>query len=347
MRISQITYSALNSQRTFSKPNFKQISPLNKVKVSVILPVYNQEKYLETAINSLRNQSLKDIEIICVNDGSTDNSLNILNDYVQKDARIKLINQKNQGPGAARNTGLKAAKGEYIAFLDPDDWFEKNAMEELYNKAEKHNCDLIVFNFNKVGESGKFLGQYNLKTRLQRFYSLNEDENFTWHNVKPRVLGGLHPAAWNKLYKRELIRNHKLHFAKSSLAEDNVFVFGAALNAKSIGYSDKCYYNYLIRNDSAIRTRSDKNFCIFKSIDSVKKLITDMGLMNELKNEFDGYVLRFVSYHIKQIASVSKFKEICKKRLSPAQNRMLNERYEANSKLLPVLNSLLAQKLKK
>ena len=116
MRISQITYSALNSQITFSKPNFKQISPLNKVKVSVILPVYNQEKYLETAINSLRNQSLKDIEIICVNDGSTDNSLNILNDYVQKDARIKLINQKNQGPGAARNTGLKAAKGEYIAF---------------------------------------------------------------------------------------------------------------------------------------------------------------------------------------------------------------------------------------
>lgn len=315
-------------------------------KVSVILPIYNQEKYLPKALESLQKQTLKETEFICVNDGSKDKSLDILRDYAAKDSRVKIIDQKNQGIGATRNNGLKAASGEYVAFLDPDDWFKPDALEALYNKSKQQNCDMVVFNFNKVDENGNLLGQHNLKTRLQRFYDLKENENFNWRDVKPRVLGGLHPASWNKFYKRELIKEHGLHFAKCSLAEDNVFVFGATLNARNIGYSDKCYYNYLIHENSAVRTRSDKNFCIFKSIDCVKKLINDLGLAEELKNEFDGYVLRFVSYHIQQIASVAKFKELCKKKLSPMQNQMLNERYTANAKLLPVLEAVISKKLK-
>ena len=315
-------------------------------KVSVILPIYNQEKYLAKALTSLQNQTLKEAEFICVNDGSKDNSLTILNDYAAKDSRVKIINQKNQGAGCARNNGLKAAKGEYIAFLDPDDWFEPDALETLYNKSKRQNCDMVVFNFNKVGENGNILGRYNLHNRLQRFYDIKEDENFNWRDIKPRILGGMHPASWNKFYKHELIKKHRLHFANCSLAEDNVFVFGASLNAGKIGYSDKCLYNYLIRQNSAIRSKSDKNFCLFRSIDCVKKLINNLGLAEELKNEFDGYILRFVSYHIKQIVSVSKFKQICQKKLSPLQNQMLNERYNANSKLIPIIEALLAKKIK-
>ncbi|DAA94939.1 TPA: hypothetical protein CPT92_04880 [Candidatus Gastranaerophilales bacterium HUM_13] len=315
-------------------------------KVSVILPIYNQEKYLAKALTSLQNQTLKEAEFICVNDGSKDNSLTILNDYAAKDSRVKIINQKNQGAGCARNNGLKAAKGEYIAFLDPDDWFEPDALETLYNKSKRQNCDMVVFNFNKVGENGNILGRYNLHDRLQRFYDIKEDENFYWRDIKPRILGGMHPASWNKFYKHELIKKHRLHFANCSLAEDNVFVFGASLNAAKIGYSDKCLYNYLIRQNSAIRSKSDKNFCLFRSIDCVKKLINNLGLAEELKNEFDGYILRFVSYHIKQIVSVTKFKEICQKKLSPLQNQMLNERYNANSKLMPIIEALLTKKIK-
>lgn len=315
-------------------------------KVSVILPIYNQEKYLVKALNSLQNQTLKDAEFICVNDGSKDNSLNILQDYVAKDSRVKIINQKNQGSGCARNAGLKAARGEYIAFLDPDDWLEKEALESLYNKSKRQNCDMVVFNFNKVGENGNLLGRYNLHNRLRRFYDIRENENFNWRDIKPRILGGMHPASWNKFYKHELIKKNKLHFANSSLAEDNVFVFGASLNAKNIGYDDKCYYNYLIRDNSAIRTKSDKNFCLFRSIDCVKKLLIKLGLEEELKNEFDGYILRFVSYHIKQVLSVEKFKEICQKKLSPLQNKMLNERYSANTKIMPIIEALLAKKIK-
>lgn len=315
-------------------------------KVSVILPVYNQEKYLSKALDSLLTQTLKEAEFICINDGSKDNSLNILKDYASVDGRIKIINQKNQGSGCARNNGLKAAAGEYIAFLDPDDWFEPDALETLYKKSKQQNCDMVVFNFNKVAESGNILGRYNLHDRLKRFFDIREDKNFNWRDIKPRVLGGMHPASWNKFYRHDLIKKHGLHFAKSSLAEDNVFVFGASLNAKNIGYSDRCLYNYLIHKNSALRSKSDKNFCLFNSIDCVKKLILNLGLANELKNEFDGYILRFVSFHIKQVVSVEKFKEICRKRLSPLQNQMLNERYNANAKIMPIIEALLAEKMK-
>lgn len=310
-------------------------------KVSVILPVYNQEKYLAKALDSLQNQTLREAEFICVNDGSKDGSLNILRDYAARDSRVKIIDQKNQGCGPARNSGLRAARGEYIAFLDPDDWFESDALEELYTKSKQQNCDMIVFNFNKVSEEGELLGKYNLKKKLSRFFNIHEDENFHWRDVKPRVLGGLHPASWNKLYKRELITQNGLHFANCSLAEDNVFVFGATLNAKNIGYMDKCLYNYLIRAGSAVRSKSDRNFCLFQSIDCVKNMIQSLGLMEELKSEFDGYIVRFVSFHIRQVESVEKFKEVCKKKFTPLQNQILNERYVANAKLPAILEGLL------
>ena len=310
-------------------------------KVSVIMPIYNQEKFLAKALDSLQKQTLKDTEFICINDGSKDSSLQILQEYAIRDKRIKIIDQKNLGSGTARNNGLKIAAGEYIAFLDADDWLEPEALEILYNKSEKQNCDMVVFNFNKTNESGKILSQYNLHNKLYRFFDIRKDQNFHWRDIKPRVLGGMNPTAWNKFYKHDLIKRNKLHFAKCSLAEDNVFVFGATLNAKAIGYADECLYNYVLHDSSATHSKSDKNFCLFQSIDCVKKLLRSMGLSEELKNEFDGYILRFVSYHIRQIVSVSKFRELCKQKLTPNQNKMLTERLTANSMLPQILESLL------
>ena len=142
-QISQI-HSANSNFRGGSRP-----------KISVIMPIYNQEKYLEKAILSCENQTLKDIEIICVNDGSTDNSYRILTDYAKKDKRIKIINQSNQGTGRARNNGLKIAKGEYVAFLDPDDYIEpkmyvvgiegnKIEVDNIYNELIEKNVGEII-----------------------------------------------------------------------------------------------------------------------------------------------------------------------------------------------------------
>ncbi len=113
-------------------------------KVSVIVPVYNVEKYLEECIESLINQTLTDIEIICINDGSTDNSLKILEELQKKDNRIKIINQKNSGVSSARNNGIENATGEYIGFVDSDDWIDSDYYEKLYNTAKKYNSDIAA-----------------------------------------------------------------------------------------------------------------------------------------------------------------------------------------------------------
>lgn len=337
MKINGMTSTVIKKNNLIQ--NFK-----SRAKVSVILPIYNQEKYLNKALDSLKNQTLKELEIICVNDGSKDNSLRILNEYAKKDNRIKIINQINKGAGEARNKGIKVATGEYVAFLDADDWFEQNALETLYKKAKKQNCDMVVFNFNRVNEQENVLGQYNLKNKMKSLYCIEEDKNFNWRSIKPRVLGGIFPAAWNKFYKLDLIKNSGLHFAKSSVAEDNVFVFGATLKSENIGYAGECLYNYRMHEKSALHTKSNKNLSIFMAIDSVKKLLKNLGLTNELKEEFDSYVVRFITYTSKQLPSISKLKELCAKKLSEKQNAVINEHFEANSNLLPILNAIIRKK---
>ena len=135
---------------------------MNKIKISAILAVFNEEKFIIKAIESLINQTIREIEIIIVNDGSSDNNLNIINDYCKKDSRITIINQENMGLGASRNNAMKIAKGEYIAFLDGDDWFKLDALEIAYNEASKKNTDITFFQIinmmMKVEKHTKMIG---------------------------------------------------------------------------------------------------------------------------------------------------------------------------------------------
>lgn len=125
-------------------------------KVSVIVPVYNVEKYLSECLESLINQTLSDIEIICVNDGSTDDSRNVLERYAASDKRIAVVNQTNKGLSAARNSGVKTARGRYLYFLDSDDFIDRNALEYLYQEAEKYRLDILYFDGVSVWERSKF-----------------------------------------------------------------------------------------------------------------------------------------------------------------------------------------------
>lgn len=126
------------------------------VKVSVIVPVYNVENYLEYCLSGLLNQTLQDIEIICVNDGSTDNSINILQRYQQTDNRIKIITQSNSGQGTARNNAIDIANGEYIGFVDPDDYVSPQMFETLYNQAKAYNADLVEESFYINNQARKY-----------------------------------------------------------------------------------------------------------------------------------------------------------------------------------------------
>ena len=137
-------------------------------KISVIIPVYNVEEYLERCLNSVVNQTFKDLEIICVNDGSTDSSGEILQKFARKDARIKIIKRPNGGLSAARNTGLEVMSGEYFAFLDSDDWIDLNFYEKLYEKAKEFDADIAMADFIRKGKNKH-------KIRL----NLNEEKLYT------------------------------------------------------------------------------------------------------------------------------------------------------------------------
>ena len=148
---------------------------------SVIMPVYNVEKFLSIALDSLKNQTFSDFEVICINDGSPDNSLAILEEYTKTDTRFKIINQKNQGPGIARNNGLNNARGKYIVFLDPDDFLNTNSLTILHQVFTSQNPDIIQFNFNRCNEEdGSIIEERNFTKLLNKQfkYSLKDNDNF-------------------------------------------------------------------------------------------------------------------------------------------------------------------------
>ena len=137
--------------------------------ISVIVPIYNMENYLEKCLDNLINQTLKEIEIICINDGSVDNSLKILKNFANKDNRIIILNQKNQGQGIARNNGIKIARGEYIGFCDPDDWIELNMFENMYNKAIQNQADIVECDFISHYEHRNKIKRNKL---IRKFFSI-------------------------------------------------------------------------------------------------------------------------------------------------------------------------------
>ncbi len=140
-------------------------------KVSVIIPVYNVEQYLKRCLDSVFNQTLKDIEIICVNDGSTDNSLKILEEYAKNDKRIKIYNQLNKGVGAARNLALAKTGGEYICFIGSDDEYSLNTVEKVYKIAKSNDAEVVQFNYKSFYENKEKIKEYNLAKKLLKFYN--------------------------------------------------------------------------------------------------------------------------------------------------------------------------------
>ena len=308
-----------------------------KPAVSVIVPVYNVQKYLGKALSSLKNQSLKNLEFICINDGSKDKSLEILQNFAKNDSRFKIINQKNQGPGCARNNGLKAANGEYIAFLDPDDTINKNSMELLYNKAKKEDLDVLAFDYRTIDENGKILSNIRIKDRLEL------PEKFNWKHL-PYVFGSLVYMVWNKIYKRNFIMMHNIHFTPCNLAEDCAFTFGATLNAKNIGYMDKIFYNYLQRQDSAVHKVTDKNMCVFDMLDDVKDVVEKSGFAKELSNEYDSFVEGSIPYYYNRIKSRPEYEKLCSQRLEKkyhkAAQQAIQERKFVFAKISELINAL-------
>ena len=221
-----------------------------EAKISVIVPIYNVEKYLARCLDSVVGQTFRDIEIICVNDGSTDKSSSIAEQYAKKDGRISLINQENKGLSAARNVGMRIARGKYISFVDSDDWIDLDFLEKLYDAAESCGADAACSEIKRPHASGK--NPYKLKFESSQVLSAVSD--------KYRVLEVPRRCyVWNKIYLRSELERQNLRFVEGRMFEDVYFTPRFLFDCKKIITVPGVSYNYWANPESISRKLRDKN----------------------------------------------------------------------------------------
>jgi len=211
--------------------------------ISVIIPIYNTEKYLKKCLKSVINQSYKNLEIILVNDGSTDNSTVICNDFADKDSRIKVIHCKNQGVSTARNIGIDLAKGDYINFLDSDDWLEQDTYENLVNCVIQYKVEVILFEYLINFENGEEI----IKTH-KRYHGYISKEEAISITIAP-----INRFSVTKLYKKNILKNIR-YSQHIYIGEDTLFACEAIKEASQIYYLSKPLYHYLQSSNSATRS---------------------------------------------------------------------------------------------
>ena len=222
-------------------------------KVSVIIPVYNVEKYLRKCLGSVVNQTLNDIEIICVNNGSTDNSLQILEEYAAKDNRIIILDlQPNQGLSVARNKGLEIAKSEYIGFVDADDWIEPETYELALKAINDNNPDIVCWGAKVVADNGFY--DYK-RMNVQKKYHTLKLEGFKV--FCPELYDYVSVTVWNKLFKAKIIKDNNILYPKGLNNEDDEFTMKYLLHCNSVFFINKYLYNYLQREFSTLYTYNE------------------------------------------------------------------------------------------
>lgn len=235
-------------------------------KVSIIVPVYNVEKYIRKCLQSLVNQTLKDIEILVVNDGTKDNSMSIVDEFANKyPEKIVILQKENGGLSDARNYAIQYAKGEYIAFLDSDDYVETNMYEDMYNLAQKENSDLVECDF---------YWEYPNKKK--------EDRGIVY-NSKKEALEKIRVVAWNKLIKREILEQTGIKFPVGYYYEDVEFTYKLLPYIKKISLLPKLCIHYVQREESISNSQGERTKEIYTVLDHVLEFYKNEGLYEEYK----------------------------------------------------------------
>ena len=248
------------------------------IKVSVIVPVYNVEEYLEKCLDSLVNQTLKDIEIIIINDGSPDNSQQIIDSYAQKYKNIKPYIKENGGLSDARNFGIKKASGEYLAFLDSDDYVTTDMYEKMYEKAKSGNFDVVVCDLNYIYEDKIVPAYSNLKTDTT--------------NIKKAMLN-IYPAAWNKIFKKKLFSNG-IEFKKGVWFEDVEFLYRLLPYVKTIGVVHEHFNQYVQREGSITSTINPKIYHYIDNWNGIIDFYKENKLYDQYKLELEYCYVRYL-----------------------------------------------------
>lgn len=293
-------------------------------KISVIVPVYNGEKYLRKCLDSIVAQTLKDIQIICVNDGSTDSSLQILNEYANKDNRIEIISQENSGLGAARNTGINAARGTYLGFVDSDDFIDETLYEKVYNKAEKNKADVVIFNINLYYTDICHKSVY----RNSEFYNALSAEGYFTAIEHPAIIQNI--GVWDKVYRRNFIEKHKLRNPVNRIYEDVVFTIQSLVLASRISVIDEPLYYYRKNTGISIVDKEVKldyyKFDFLKNFKESKDFLKKTNQYGHFQKDFltfQFHGIMFHQYNLQTRQNFIKFEKILESLLDESDYRTL------------------------
>ena len=256
-------------------------------KISVVIPVYNCEDFLTECLDSLVNQTFTDFEVLCINDGSTDNSLDILEEYQRRDARFQVVSQDNSGPAVARNTGIDLAHGDYILFLDSDDWLELDTLEKLYKTACSNDFPELVL-FNAVEH-------YRNNVTRDRIYHIHASKDtdfdnfsFDYDNNINLVMNGYHIVC-TKLHKKAFLDEHDIRFKSYGQFEDIYFHIKSMISARHISYNEGIFYHYRRTEEDSRQNTSistDKSFVLFNIFEEVEELLKENSLCEKLDINF-------------------------------------------------------------
>ena len=286
------------------------LSKNSDCKISVIIPVYNVEKYLPKCLDSVINQTLKEIEIICVDDGSTDNSINVLEKYSKIDERIKILRQTNKKAGAARNLGIHNAIGKYIFFMDSDDWIDNNCLEKLYIKISEEKSDICIYGMLRYdNETQKVTPNNYFDTSC---YKKRPHNVCTYKDIKNAIFRRFGPVC--KLYKKSIFSEYDAFFQTGLIIGEDVLThIKCILLAKKISILDENLYYYRVnrRGSSMTDVKNSLNeniYDVFLFIEAVKKFLLDNNFYYELENNFIDFVLDQLCFHVSRMPSSSEIK---------------------------------------
>lgn len=277
-------------------------------KISVVMPIYNVEAYLEKCLESILSQTLHDFEILAVDDGSTDSSATILNEYATRDSRVHVIRQMNAGAGIARNTGMRVATGEYLLFLDGDDWFEPDFFFRLLSKAQKDSAEITVCRFDMFDSSTSFIKDiffFHQKLLLLKC-------PFSLKDTPDQCLLELFPAApWCSLFSAKYIHEHHFEFQDLPRTNDLYFVYSAFFFANRISLVNKVLVHYRIGMTTNLQSGNSKTpFAFFKALLALKNNLIRNDLYNMYEKSFLSMSLQISFYNLQTQNKIKSFESL-------------------------------------
>ncbi|WP_400240623.1 glycosyltransferase family 2 protein [Methanomethylophilus alvi] len=292
--------------------------------ISVVVPAYNVEKYVAQCLDSIINQTFSDLQIICVDDGSTDHTLAILEEYAKKDDRIEVYSQSNMGPGVARNKGMEYARGKYIIFIDSDDYLNHQMFEHMYLISERNDADITICKAYELLGDKTSLMEWSVK-----YQYAPELEVFSAADVKDHIIQLSEGWAWDKLILLSHLKNNNIHFPNLSNSEDMMLVFPAIILAQRICIVyEKMVYHRVNISTSVSSRRLKAPFCFIESCVLLKKFLEKNDLYKgNIKKSYINWTLEYSFWNMDTLPIRIQFKIYNKLRMCGLERMGISSEY--------------------